>query len=1061
MRTLLVDNHDSYTYNVFHLLAAARGEEPVVVNNDAVSWRVLSRSDFDAIVLSPGPGRPERWHDFGVCRDILRYSEIPVLGICLGHQGIGNLLDGNVSSAPMAMHGRLSHVRHSDGGIFEGIPQDFSVVRYHSLAITGLGAGRPRHRLGRRRRGDGDRTPPAGRSGASSSTPSRSPPSTAPRSPRTSTPGAACARTPRWRGAKAPARGRRRAARVRRSRSGAGEMRLRLRAIEGEPPTEALFERLFADAENAFWLDSADAPTRLAQCSYLGTSAGADRCLLEYDVEAGAVAITRARGDDRRARLDLRPARPRTRQARGRAAAGAAARADRRLRRLPRLRAQGRLRLAQRAPLRHAGRGDDARQPRRRRRPRASGRTWSRSAAGTRPRPSAGSTRPRRRSPRRSPTRPSPPCRRPTTARATAHVSFQCGRGREQYLADIARSQAELAAGESYEVCLTDQFSTDASPDPFVLYRHLRRSNPAPFAAYLKFGELAVVSSSPERFLSVDRDRRVEARPIKGTISRSDDPVVDAALRAELTEDEKTKAEHLMIVDLLRNDLGRVCDVDSVSVPELMVVEPYATVHQMVSTISGVLEADRSAVECVHACFPGGSMTGAPKLRTMEIIDDIEDEARGVYSGAIGYFGLDGSTDLSIVIRTIVMRPGRTTIGAGGAIVMQSDPVDEFDEILLKARAPMAAVAADRHRQRARPTPGASSWSRLLEAAEGSMSEPASDACPGRHERAGGDRAGDDPRRRPTEDVAAVAAAVEELLVELGGERPAAARAGGGRAALAATAASGALLVAEAGGERRRRARASWQRALHVPGRYATIQDLWVDPEWRSRAVGAALVDALAGLCEARGWRGSRSGCRGRASTRSAPPRPSTPATASSTSGRGCGGCCHERAADGRAAPRQRRRAPTGSAKAAQTPGQDSNRRLDELRTGLVRHARRAGRAPPTPTTRHGERTLRAMHEPELPRRPARRRRRGAGGDAGARPARAGARHPGQLRPRRRRPRGRAHGDHRGRAAARRRPLHLRASAARPATTPAPTSSAATATSTTPPPRCGRCARRA
>ena len=137
MRTLLVDNHDSYTYNVFHLLAAASGEEPVVVNNDAVSWRVLSRSKFDAFVLSPGPGRPERWHDFGVCRDILRYSEVPVLGICLGHQGIGNLLEGGVTSAPQPMHGRLSHVRHRGTGIFAGVPQDFSVVRYHSLAITG------------------------------------------------------------------------------------------------------------------------------------------------------------------------------------------------------------------------------------------------------------------------------------------------------------------------------------------------------------------------------------------------------------------------------------------------------------------------------------------------------------------------------------------------------------------------------------------------------------------------------------------------------------------------------------------------------------------------------------------------------------------------------------------------------------------------------------------------------------------------------------------------------------------------------------------------------------
>jgi len=692
VKTLLVDNHDSYTYNVFHLLAAASGEEPMVVNNDAVSWRVLTRMDFDAIVLSPGPGHPSRWHDFGVCSDILRKSEVPVFGICLGHQGIGNLLEGTVNRAPMAMHGRLSRVMHEGKGLFKDVPQGFSVVRYHSLAITsppgpegsicawsddGVVMGvehtkRPiwgvqfhpesisteyglkiaqnffelaaQHRRAER---------PAGRA------------TIAPRSAR---------RAP------APA-----------SAAG-GELELRMRTIEGQAPTEYVYERLFADAETSFWLDSADAPTWLAQCSYMGTTAGADRCFVTYDVDSGEVAVDRGGTqtvehksifdylDRELKRIAVEPPEGVDRGLVGgyvgylgyelKADCGSTNvhSSD-----MP----DAAMMLANRVvAVDHTKdvtyvfalcRGED---------PEAE--LW---LEATRDLVEDGIANPPAERPLAPPTEPG------------GHVSFQSGRGRARYLADIAKSQAELLAGESYEVCLTDQFSTDASPEPFDLYRQLRRSNASPFAAFLRFGDYAVVSSSPERFLSVDRQRQVMARPIKGTISRVEDPTEDASRREELEGDEKTYAEHLMIVDLLRNDLGVVCDVDSVAVPDLMVVEPYATVHQMVSTIVGRLEDGRSPVDCVRATFPGGSMTGAPKERTMEIIDDLEEEARGVYSGSIGYFGADGSTDLNIVIRTIVMRPGRTTIGAGGAIVMQSDPQDEFDEILLKARAPMAAIA--------------------------------------------------------------------------------------------------------------------------------------------------------------------------------------------------------------------------------------------------------------------------------------------------------------------------------------------------------------------------------
>jgi para-aminobenzoate synthetase len=275
---------------------------------------------------------------------------------------------------------------------------------------------------------------------------------------------------------------------------------------------------------------------------------------------------------------------------------------------------------------------------------------------------------------------------------ADDRIELRLARSRESYLEEIAECKRLLAEGETYEVCLTNAVLADAAPDPLSLYRALRRVNPAPFSSFVRFGEVAVLSSSPERFLRVGRDRWVEAKPIKGTSRRGAGPAEDVRLAERLRGDEKNRAENLMIADLLRNDLGRVCEIGTVHVPDLMQVESYETVHQLVTTVRGLLREQLHPLDCVRACFPPGSMTGAPKLRTMRILDELEGEARGPYSGAIGWFGLGGGCDLSVAIRTIVLDGETARIGAGGAIVALSEPEEEYAEMLLKAVASLRAL---------------------------------------------------------------------------------------------------------------------------------------------------------------------------------------------------------------------------------------------------------------------------------------------------------------------------------------------------------------------------------
>jgi para-aminobenzoate synthetase len=265
---------------------------------------------------------------------------------------------------------------------------------------------------------------------------------------------------------------------------------------------------------------------------------------------------------------------------------------------------------------------------------------------------------------------------------------------RAEYLDMITSCQEAIHRGESYEICLTNAVSANVNLDSWQAYRYLHSQNPAPYAAYLRLGELAVLSSSPERFLRIQPDGMVESRPIKGTRPRGHTPEADEELRRDLATSEKDRAENLMIVDLVRNDLSRCAVVGSVHVPAIFELETYATVHQLVSTVRARLRPEVSPVRCVQAAFPGGSMTGAPKIRTMEIIDELEGGPRGVYSGALGYFSLSGDVDLSIVIRTLTVRPGYASFGVGGAITAPSEPGAEFEETVVKATAMLKVLGA-------------------------------------------------------------------------------------------------------------------------------------------------------------------------------------------------------------------------------------------------------------------------------------------------------------------------------------------------------------------------------
>jgi para-aminobenzoate synthetase len=690
MLTLLIDNYDSFTYNLFQLLAEENGEEPIVVRNDEASWEELSRLGFDNVVLSPGPGRPERSRDFGVCAEAIRHCEAPLLGACLGHQGLGWVHGGRVVRAPEPMHGRVRAVEHDGSPLFAGIPRRFEATRYHSLCL--------------------DRPLPAeleeiawADDGVAMAVAHRTrpqwgvqfhPESIATEHGRRLLANFRDLTAARQfeRGTSAP-RGAFVTRQVTKAPPPAGpELGFAVRRLDWTVDPERVFAVLYAESSNAFWLDSNHAG-ETARFSFMGDASGPLGATIAYDVDAREVTIERGGESEvlsesifdylERELERLQPCATdvnlpfdfdcgfagylgyELKADCGSANAHASPLPDAACVFADRLIAFDHEENTTYLLCLHQPGAKEAAED------------WLSTTSTRLAALEAGAPI------------------GPTLGARLSTVVPRLARSQGQYLEDISACKEHLRDGDSYELCLTNSIAAEVEVDPLALYMELRRVNPAPFASYLRFGELAVLSSSPERFLSVDREGRAEAKPIKGTARRGDSAGEDARLAKALRTSEKDRAENLMIVDLLRNDLGAVCEIGSVEAPVLMEVESYETVHQLVSTVRGRLRQGSGALECVRACFPPGSMTGAPKLRTMEILDRLEGRARGVYSGAVGYLGLGGGCDFSVTIRTIVLDGTAATIGAGGAIVLQSNPEQEFEEMLLKAAAPLRAIDPD------------------------------------------------------------------------------------------------------------------------------------------------------------------------------------------------------------------------------------------------------------------------------------------------------------------------------------------------------------------------------
>ncbi len=651
MKTLIIDNYDSYTYNLFQLIGKVSGTEPIVIKNDEMTYEEILKLDFDNVVISPGPGSPTNDKDFGVCKEIIENLNKPILGVCLGHQGIYHCFGGKVIRAKEPMHGRCSKIFHNGKNLFKDVKNGFKATRYHSLTCK-------------------DRELKDIEIDAKTED------------------GTVMAISHKTR----PIYGLQFHPESIASENGEKLIQnflniardfyknteLHYEIIDKEFDTREIYEKLSEYDDNTLWLDSSKVEEGLSRFSIFGLT-GKRSHVIKYDVDKNIVTkISKNEKEDFNQNIfDY------LKENRNRWTYDESLPFDFQLGyigymgyELKKITENVENKFSYEYPdayFKYCDRAvvydhldkklyilsykDDI--------------------------DFAAEIKEVLNSKLKLETK---------SKEKRDFPKLKFIRDKDGYIKDIEKIKELIRAGETYEVCLTNRLDILDKIDAKEYYMNLREKSPGQYSAFLPLDEIKIASSSMERFMKVDKNRVVTTKPIKGTIRRGKSLEEDQKLIDALRSEEKTLSENLMIVDLLRNDLGKFCKTGSVEVPKYMDVETYKTLHQLVTTVSGKIKDDVDIIEVLKNTLPGGSMTGSPKKRTLEIIDTLEKAPRGVYSGTIGYISNSSTMDFNIVIRTAVIEENKATIGVGGAIILLSDDEDEFDEIVLKAKGSLLAL---------------------------------------------------------------------------------------------------------------------------------------------------------------------------------------------------------------------------------------------------------------------------------------------------------------------------------------------------------------------------------